>query len=151
VARLKELRKGLKDLTDSNLIELRNQYQAATEHRETLRTTLVRLRDARTKAKPHFESLLAGFDRRTLQGDSWLRQPVGNALAIMDDVLKQIGDGGAAFEAKLEQAISALESQIGKADEEFRAFSQRYSERVSTLTPEQRGLLESHRKVMEET
>ena len=35
VTRLKELRKGLKELTDSNLIDLRNQYQAASEHRET--------------------------------------------------------------------------------------------------------------------
>jgi hypothetical protein len=151
VARLKELRRGLKELTDSNLIELRNQYQSATEHRETLRTTLARLQDARRNAKPHFEGLLAGFDRRTLQGESPLGQSVGQALAIMDDVLGQIEDSGATVEAKLAQAVAALEAQIGKADEEFRVFSERYSERVSSLSAEQRGLLESHRKVMEET
>jgi len=133
------------------LIELRNQYQSATEHRETLRTTLARLQDARKNAKPHFEGLLAGFDRRILQGDSPLGQSVGQALAIMDDVLGRIGDSGASVEAKLAEAAAALEAQIGKADEEFRVFSERYSERVSSLSAEQRGLLESHRKVMEET
>lgn len=151
VARLKELRRGLKELTDSNLIDLRNQYQSATEHRETLRTTLTRLQDARKNAKPHFESLLAGFDRRTLQGESPLGQSVGTALEIMDDVLSQIGYSGESVEAILAQALTSLETQIEKADEEFRAFSERYSERVSSLSPEQRSLLESHRKVMEET
>jgi DNA repair exonuclease SbcCD ATPase subunit len=151
VARLKELRRGLKELTDSNLIELRNQYQSATEHRETLRTTLARLKDARKNVKPHFENLLAGFDRRTLQGESPLGQSVNQALAIMDDVLGQIGSSGATVEEKLAQAVTALEAQIAKADEEFRVFSEGYSQRVSSLSAEQRGLLESHRKVMEET
>ncbi len=151
VARLKELRRGLKELTDSNLIELRNQFQSATEHRETLRLALARLRDARKNARSHVESLLVGYDRRTLQGESPLTESVGQAVSIMDEVLGQISNSGVAVEAKLDQAIPALENAIGKADEEFRIFSERYSERISSLSPEQRGLLESHRKVMEET
>lgn len=151
VARLKELRRGLKELTDSNLIELRNQYQLATEHRETLRSALARLRDAHKNAKPHFESLVAGYDRRTLQSVSPLSHSVGQALSIMDNVLRQIAESGATVEGQLEQAIPAIETAIIQADDEFRAFSEQYSERISTLSSEQRGLLESHRKVMEET
>jgi DNA repair exonuclease SbcCD ATPase subunit len=150
VARLKELRRGLKELTDSNLIELRNQYQSATEHRESLRITLARLQEARRNAKQHFDGLLAGFDRRTLQGESPLGQSVVEALAIMDDVICQLGDGWATVEGKLDQAVTALAAQVEKADAEFRLFSEQYSERVSSLSAEQRGLLDSHRKVMEE-
>lgn len=151
VARLKELRKGLKELTDSNLIELRNQYQAATEHRQTLRTTHNRLVKARRNAKAHSESLLAGFDRRTLQGESPLSLSVGCALEIMDDVLKRISECGSSVEMKLGESATSLEVQINRSEEEFRLFSEQYSERVSSLSAEQRALLDSHRKVMEET
>lgn len=151
VARLKELRRGLKELTDSNLIELRNQFQSATEHRETLRATLTRLQDARKNAKPHLESILAGFDRRTLEGESPLAESVSRARALMDNLIGQIAAIGTSFEGNLAQAIAELEIQIARADAEFLAFSERYSERVTSLSAEQRALLDSHRKVMEET
>ena len=103
VARLKELRKGLKELTDSNLIELRDQYQSAAEHRETLKTTLVRLQNAQRNAKPHFDNLLAGFDRRPLQGTSPLSDSVEQALAIMDDVLSVVDAGASSVQRKTAQ------------------------------------------------
>jgi AAA domain len=151
VARLKELRKGLMELTDSNLISLRDQYQAATEHRETLKATLTRLQGAQRNTKPHFDNLLAGYDRRTLQGESPLSESVGQALVIMDEVLSMIGAGAASVEGKVTESIAALEAQIAQADRDFQVFSEQYSGRVSALTPEQRELLDSHRKVMEET
>ena len=138
-------------MTDSNLIELRDQYQAATQHRETLKATLVRLKKAQRNTKPHFENLLEGFDRRTLEGTSPLSDAVERSLAIMDDVLSAIHVGGGSVEAKLAESITALEQQIANADQAFHTFSEQYLTRVSSLTPEQRGLLDSHRKVMEET
>ena len=66
VARLKELRQGLKELTDANLIEIRDQYQAATEHRGALRATLARFRTARQGAKEYFGGSCPG-----LTDDPW--------------------------------------------------------------------------------
>jgi len=151
VARLKELRQGLKELTDANLIELRNQYQSATEHREALRATLARFQSARQGAKDHFGSLLAGFDRRTLEGPSPLSQTVGAALNVVDGVLSALDTGSSSVETKLAESIGNLEHQVAKADQDFQAFSEDYSRRLSGLTREQREMLESHRKVMEET
>jgi ABC-type lipoprotein export system ATPase subunit len=151
VARLKELRQGLKELTDANLIELRDQYQAATEHREALRATLARFQNARRGVKDHFGSFLSGFDRRTLEGPSPLSLTVGAALRAVDGVLSVLEAGSSSVEAKLDEGIADLERQIGKADQDFQAFSEEYSRRLSGLSREQRELLESHRKVMEET
>jgi hypothetical protein len=151
VARLKELRQGLRELTDANLIELRDHYQTATEHREALRATYARFQNARRGVKEHFGSLLAGFDRRTLEGSSPLAFAVGAALNVVDGVLSALDAGCSSVEAKLDESITNLDQQISKADQDFQAFSEDYSRRLSVLTREQRELLESHRKVMEET
>lgn len=151
VERLKELRRGLKELSDANIIELRNSYQSATEHRESLRTALVRLRHAQKIARPHIARMLDGFNSKSLDGDSPLNESVGEARVIMSSVLTQINDSGASVESMLSGAVESLAVQVSRADEEFRVFSEQYAERVGTLTPEQSGLLESHRKVMEET
>ncbi len=151
VSRLVELRKGLQELTDANLIELRDKYQAATEHREALKTALNRFKKAHRNAKPHFKSLLSGFDRRTLEGSSPLSETASAALGIVDNVLLALDAGSSSVEAKLAESIANLEQQVRKADQDFQMFSEDYSRRLSGLTKEQRELLESHRKVMEET
>jgi hypothetical protein len=55
------------------------------------------------------------------------------------------------LEAKLDEGIATLEQQIGQAERDFQAFSEEYARRLAGLAGEQRELLESHRRVMEET
>jgi energy-coupling factor transporter ATP-binding protein EcfA2 len=151
VDRLKELRKGLQDLTEANLIELRDKYQAATEHREALRAAYTRFQHARQAVRPHLKNLLSGFDRRTLEGASPVSEAVGNALQVVDEVLSAIDSGAITLEEKLGTSASALEQQVAFADQAFRSFAEDYTQRLASLSREQRELLESHRKVMEET
>ena len=70
----------------------------------------------------------------TLEGESPIGKTVGEALAVMDDVLKQIGESGASVEAKLEQSVIALDQQILEAEEQFCIFSETYSKRVTSLS-----------------
>ncbi len=69
----------------------------------------------------------------------------------MDNVLLAIGESGQSVETKLAESITLLQAQIGQSESAFRSFSEHYSQRVSSLSSEQRALLESHRRVMEET
>lgn len=151
VARLRELRHGLKDLTDANLIQLRAQYQAATEHRQALQLAIGRLQKVRRNAKGHFDNLLARLTRPTQEATSPLAQQVGDAVVTLDGVFSSLDAGRATMEEKLDEAITSLQQQAASADLAFQAFSEEYGRQVANLSREQRELLESHRKVMEET
>lgn len=151
VNRLKELRRGLQALTDANLVELKNQYQAATEHREALKAALERLRSARHNAQAHFNGALAGVDHAALQGTSPLDGPVGRSLTIIKNVIDTLKSDCASFESTLDEAVAELEKEAAKADADFHEFAEQYMVRLSSLTKEQRELLESHRRIMEET
>jgi len=151
VARLRELRQGLKELTDANLVQLRSQYQAATEHRQAIQSALVRLQRARKNAKGHFDNLLARLTRPADGSTSPLAQQVSEAGVALDGIFSALDSGRSTMEAKLDEGIAALQQQVTNADVAFQAFSENYGREVASLSREQRELLESHRKVMEET
>lgn len=151
VLRLKELRKGLQELTDANLIELKEQYQAAIEHREALRTTILKFNQAKDSAITHIGSLLGSFNRSTLEGSSPLAEIMTTALSVVDEVLTSVRDGGESIRSKLEESVRQLQSKTEILDQEFQRFAEDYSRKIANLSREQQELLESHRRVMEQT
>jgi DNA repair ATPase RecN len=151
VNRLQELRRGLQQLTDANLVQLRDEYQVATDHRQALRVMVERVANARDRASAHSANLLGGIEAAALEGPSPLDNAVVRARDLLSRVFSTVSENGRKVEEKLRGLGDEFAETAREADQAFAAFAEMYNEKVSALTPEQRRLLETHRVVMEET
>jgi AAA domain len=151
VERLDELRRGLKALDDENLIELRAQYDVAVTHREELERCRRALENARDQLEDRLVGLLPGLDPTVLEGASPLQEVVRPVRDDVQQLLSAVDEFGTAQKKRLEAAVTNAASVEVEATERFASFYQGYEGRLAGLTAEQRRLLESHQKVMEET
>jgi hypothetical protein len=150
VNRLIELRKGLKELTDAALIDLRDRYQRATEQREAFNVVIERLRRLRDGGLKEIRSDLP----------MWADIPGGSSplQQVLTPVREQLERLGARFEEHhtrvtdaLAEALNTLEQQKAKINDAYATFLQDYDSRLSALNPEHRRLLETHTEVLEQT
>jgi predicted ATP-dependent endonuclease of OLD family len=151
VCRLEERRKGLQELKEANLIELRNQYEASTKHREQFLLALKVLRESKDEVASRVESVLSALDRNVFGEESPLDAAVTKAREVVDGLFCSVDAFGTDLTEKIASSIPEVEQLQKQADDLFNSFSKEYDERLATLSPEERQLLESHRKVMEET
>ncbi len=151
VERLRELRKGLHELTQANLVQLRNEYQAAIEHRDLLEQMLTKVEELRGRAKEHLSGFSAGIKNRFAQSGSPIADTVAEVQTILDGIVEYTEDSGRTLEHKLEEAMLKLRDQVKKGNLQFLAFVDEYKGRTDQLSPEQRRLLETHREVLEQT
>lgn len=151
VSQLQELRRGLRELEDANLIALRDRYQRATEQRVALHQAVSELSGLRDKIEPHVEQLAAGLAREALAAESALGDAIDEARESISAFRGTVRSKGMDLRAAAEQCLSTLQQHANATDDAFESFAEEYSRELAKLTDEQRQLLESHREVLERT
>lgn len=151
VADLEELRRGLQELTDADLITLKDEFERASEHREQFDTARLRLKECLDGLPERANSVLPGLERTWFKGES----PLAGVSAEADSTMKNLFAGvDGSFDVVAKLLATAL-AQVGAlsaaANERFDSFSTGYRERIATLSDEHRRLLESHQIVTEKT
>jgi len=151
VARLDELRRGLQSLKDADLIALRNQYEAALTHRDAI----VNLRNSTEIAEGSLTqkcaNLTVTFESELAKAESPLSEHIDAANTLAETLRVELNAFASARAKRLTETKDALDAIAKKANEAFDRFLETYNVRVAELSAEQRNLLESHRRVMEET
>lgn len=151
VSRMEELRKGLQELKDADLIALKDKYQAATDHREALKQLLEQFKHLKEESRSQIIDLASSFDKKKLEGASPLEEGLRDACKVMDELAEVMEHTGRSLEEKLVDLTTQFEKQINMANAVYESFVQAYTAKISTLTPEQKHLLETHREVLELT
>lgn len=151
VARLEDLRAGLQELTDSNLITLRDQYEIAVQQRDGISGLIKSIRDAREDIETRVEPLHIPAELAVLEDKSPLAPFAANAAVAVRDMRASVAAFADSYRQRLDEAASKLESQQSDLEAAFATFSQTYMAEVNSLPPEKQRLLESHRAVMEDT
>lgn len=150
-SRLQELRKSLQQLTEANLITLRNSYQSATDQREALNHSIDILKRAHPQAITHVNQLLPIQETQFVP----LQSPLDEAIVKVRQLIAELKSNAEARGADIQQniiaTVSALEEQRTLVEESFQEFLIHYEEQLKTLSPEERRLLETHRDVLEQT
>lgn len=151
VGRLEELRKGLKELTDGNLIALRDQYEAAIRHRDTVEQLRRSLQSARDETESRVKQLGVAVDKSTLEGASPIGVHALKAYELIENLDKNLTGFSATHKLELDGVIGRMDTLISEINEAFDIFYKEYEAKLSELPPEKRRLLDSHQRVMEDT
>lgn len=145
-----EIRRGLQELQDSQLIELRDAYDAAIAHRDELKRLCASVTTARQSLADKTRNLLP-FEQPILPGNSPLNAPAEEMRGRLDNLLTTTET----FRAELDSMLRTEEVELSRiaaiADQAFAEFSRNYEQAVSGLSEDKRRLLDSHRQVMEQT
>jgi DNA repair ATPase RecN len=152
VVRLRELRKGLKALSDASLTALRDGYQLATDQREALQRTIERVVAAGSHSRSLVVEQLKGVERPLKSGGA---SPLDGLLGGLDEALSallaEVEAGVGSLERALGQSAEVLRSESTKVDDAYNRFLEEYSHKTEKLNADERRLLDSHREILEET
>ena len=150
VGRLKDLRSGLRELTDANLVELKDTYETANRQCDSI-GRLASWLEERSDVDPNWET--AGFvpDISSLTGNSPIERFAGFALEIVTDIRAHAGTFASEHRARIAGYAGKLAKRNGEMMEAFSRFAAEYDAAVAKLSEEQRRLLETHRQVLDQT
>jgi hypothetical protein len=151
VESLRELRKGLQVLSDSNLIELKAGLQTATEQREAVVRTVERLRQSESGVKDRVLATLGSQECRLGELPSALSEALRPIDAVLEGLFRKVEGSADEIKSAVENAAVEIESANKQVEESYASFLSEYEQRVVQLSPEQRRLLDSHREVLERT
>lgn len=145
-----ELRRGLQELRDSQLIQLRDAYDAAIAHRDEMKRLAASIPNVRQSLTDKTRTLLP-FEKPLLPGNSPLDLQAGQMRSRLEELIAATET----FRADLDSRLGIEEVELAKintlADDAFSIFSKEYEVAVAGLSEEKRRLLDSHRQVMEQT
>jgi hypothetical protein len=143
--------RGLGELKDQNLIELRDQYETALRHKEAVQE----LRRATQENLDQIDARASAFslkaEKTAFEGASPVGQLASTAYASIEVVKSRLSTFVTEQREQLTELLARLDELVPKVDQAFSEFLVEYEERVSALSEDKRRLLESHRRVMEET
>ena len=150
VGRLKDLRSGLRELTDANLVELKDTYETANRQRDSI-SRLASWLDEHSDVEPNWET--AGFvpDVPSLTGNSPIEDFSGFASEIVTGLRSHAGKFASEHRARIAGYAGELADRGGEMEEAFSRFAAEYDAKVAKLSDEQRQLLETHRQVLDQT
>jgi hypothetical protein len=148
---LREKRDGLQQLTDSNLIDLRNEYEAATEHRTILNEFRGRLDQEAASLDARMQALTVTLDDTRLGRASPLKPRVDATLQALRPLHDELTQFTAARQSSLAGAIAAISAEIITMESDFAVFNSDYQGKFSALIPEQQRILLEHQRVLSET
>jgi hypothetical protein len=151
VSRLQELRKGLQQLTDANLIALRDQYQTATDQREALNRTIARLDQASGKSRNYVLDILSGQERSLGTTASPIAEALKNSQELLTHIFDIVDAKASDLQNTLNETVIKMRSEQSHIDAAYLEFLQQYAHATEGLTPDQKRLLETHREVLEQT
>ena len=150
VGRLKDLRSGLRDLTDANLIQLKDTYETANRQNDSIRR-LASWLDEHSGVEPNWET--TGFvpDVPSLDGNSPIEPFAGFAAEIVSGLRSHARVFASEHQARIARNAAELAEKSGEMTEAFNRFAAEYDAAIDRLTEEQRRLLETHRQVLDQT
>lgn len=151
VSRLEDLRAGLQVLGDERLIELRDEYETAIRQRQATIELAAKLRKAKDNVRERGAVFSLQLDSQVFYGSSPLAEVAKNAASIVKSLKGHVEKFVEVQEERLDSAISSAEDFAQELQRLFGEFSAAYEAKVQSLSPKQRNLLESHRKVLEDT
>ena len=150
VGRLEDLRSGLQELTDADLIELKNTYETATRQRDSI-AGLGSWLDEHSDLQPNWESADFVPDVSSLAGDSPIEDFASLASKIVTDLRAHAGTFASEHRERIGGYAGELAEKRGEMMEAFRRFAADYEAKVAELSDQQRRLLETHRQVLDQT
>ena len=150
VGRLRDLRSGLRELTDANLVQLRDTYETANRQRDSI-TRLASWLEDHSDIEPNWET--AGFvpDIPSLTGNSPIEQFAGFASEIVTGLRSDADTFAGEHKARISRYTGELAMKNREMAEAFSQFAAEYDAKVAELSQEQRRLLETHRQVLDQT
>ena len=150
VARLNDLRSGLRELTDANLVDLKDTYETANRQRDSI-AGLASWLTEQTDAEPNWET--AGFvpDVPSLTGNSPVEEFAGFATEIVTGLRSHARTFASEHRARIAAYAGKLAEKCREMEEAFSLFAAEYDAKVAELSDEQRRLLETHRQVLDQT
>ena len=151
MSRLEDHRKGLQQLDDAHLIALKDEYETAVRQRQSITDLGDKLRDAKMNIRDRSKVLALKVEPEVFEGVSPLSGIAKKVGGIVEKLTTQVNQFVDAYEDHLDQLISEWEAEFALLRKTFDEFAKKYERKVDELTPEQRNLLESHRKVLEDT
>lgn len=151
INRLEEQRKGLQELTDGNLIELKRQFEAAVKHRDAVQNMTTKVIEALAESVAKTSALKPNIDRSVFDGDSPISQRIIEAAALLDELNSHVETVAGGYSTVLNQIQARLAVLSNQIIHSFGEFQIEYSANVDQLPDEKRRILESHQRVMEET
>lgn len=150
VSLLQDLRSGLQELSDAKLVELKDTYEIANQHRESIEA-LASWLDARTKQEFNFQAAGVVPELPSLNGDSPIREFANQATEIVDDLRRHVKEFSGSHREKMVEHAAGLAESMPRLISAIEEFAVAYDEAVSALSDEQRKLLQSHRQVLDQT
>ena len=150
VRRLNDLRSGLRELTDANLVELKNTYETANRQRDSI----VRLTDwlnEHVHVEPNWESAGLVPEVHSLTGDSPISEFAVFALDVVAGLRGHTREFSIEHRARMSQFAKDLANRNANMAQAYARFAAQYDAQVAGLSDEQRRLLESHRQVLDQT
>lgn len=145
-----QLRRGLQELRDASLIELKTQYEAAVSHKDQLKAAADALSSAKREASAKLVSVLP-FGRPFLPGTSPIESQIAEARISFEALLAEVEGFGSALQERFDDLQRSAAVVAERVEAAFSEFASRYGEAVGRLSDEQRRLLTSHRQVMDQT
>ena len=150
VSLLQDLRSGLQELSDAKLVELKDTYEIANQHRESIESLASWLNE-RTKQEYNLQAVGVVPELPSLDGDSPIREFANQAIQIVDDLRMHVEKFTGSHRKKVEEHAAGLAESMPRLAGVIDVFAVAYDEAVSALSDEQRKLLQSHRQVLDQT
>lgn len=151
INRLEERRKGLKKLTDENLIQMRNEYENFSRDRQQIAQAINSLKTIKQQLPRRTNNLLAGFNKNLTSNSSSISPLINEVQNSSHKIYKLVDDFNLSLDTQINEVQKEIESKNNEATTLFNEFSKSYNSKVSLLTPEQKQILASHQRVMAET
>lgn len=148
---LQELRRGLQELDDAKLIELRTALQIATEEREAVLRTVDRLDRLTAGARETVLQVLVGQERRIAREGSVLTAALEPVDASLAELFGDVDRSAETVNGSVDRVKKAIQERVPTIEGAYSAFVADYQRQVAALSPEQQRLLETHREVLERT
>ena len=150
VSLLQDLRSGLQELSDSKLVELKDTYEVANQHRESI-GTLASWLNERTKQEFNMAAADVVPELPSLDGSSPIRRFADQATVIVRDLRRHVKEFSESHRGKVEQHATKLAESMPELAGAIGEFAVEYDQAVSALSDEQRRILQSHRQVLDQT
>lgn len=150
VSQLRDLRSGLRQLSDAQLVELKDTYELANRQRDAI-GELASWLDERASQEPNWQSADVVPELPSLDGESPIREFANQASEILNDLRAHAAEFANHHREKLARHADSLAASKPRLANAAADFAIEYDQAISALSGEQKRLLESHRQVLDQT
>lgn len=150
VEKHEQLRRGLQELTDSKLVELKKQFESASAHRAEMHSLNTALTRAKAEKNQRISDLLP-FSTPLLAGDSPLENVSINFRAELGRLTTKTAQTSEELGRLIHEVEANLPPILSQAEAAFAEFASAYQQEVAKLEPDKQRLLESHQQVLNQT